>query len=138
MTVCVCSVAYGIYVISESLGSVIGNSAIGFFRDTTHGWDLDIEIFAGMAITATCLTLLLIFLDYMQWIGIGAHGYPMGGLNKSSFEAGKGYDRLKRHKDRYLAKEHRRWRDAERDKQEAHGEVVATLEPYNDKATRII
>jgi MFS family permease len=105
--------AYGGYEISESIGSVIGNSVVGFLRDRTHSWDLDLTIFCGMAITAVLLSLLLICLDHLELIGTGANGKPLGGLNASSFESGKSYDRLKRSKDRWLTREHRKQREAE-------------------------
>jgi len=96
----------------ESVGSVLGNATIGFFRDQTHSWDTDLEIFAAMGATATLLTLLLVVMDRVRW---GTHrGHRrLGALNQSSFQSGREYDRLKKHKDSFLAKE-RKWRAVQR------------------------
>jgi MFS family permease len=110
------SSAYGIYEIMESVGSVVGNMAVGFFRDSTHSWDLDLAVFAGMGATATALTVLLIFLDFMGWIGLGA-GAPVGALNQSSFQTKLQQDQLKKRKDRFLQKESR-WKVIEQQQRE--------------------
>lgn len=125
------SLAYGAYVIAESFGSVVGNLAVGALRDETHNWDLDILIFAGMAAVAVVLTLLLIFLDHMNWAGLGAGGHALGGLNDSSFKAAKEYDRAQRRKDLYLAKEHqRRKQERARSINTEEGDIVAAIGPY--------
>ena len=94
------SVAYGIYEISESLGSVIGNAAVGFVRDETTSWDLDLQIFIAMSLIAAALTIILIIMDSFHCIGVG-----VGKLNESSFIMGQTYDRLKRKKDRHLQRQ---------------------------------
>jgi MFS family permease len=118
--------AYGIYESMESVGSVAGNALVGYLRDTTHSWDMDLEIFAGMGFVATALTLLLIGLDKMGWIGVAGGGTPAlgggfaaraGSLNQSSFATGLEYDRLQRSKDRFLQKQNR-WREEERQLEE--------------------
>lgn len=127
--------AYGVYVISESVGSVLGNGVVGFIRDTTHSWDTDIEIFACMAFGATALTVVLIALDHYECLGTAASGRPLGGLNQASQPTVRDYDRLKKRKDRYLAREHRKWRRQEEGEArsdaaveaEESGEVVATI-----------
>jgi len=114
-------VGYGIYEISESLGSVLGNPLVGYVRDTTHGWDADLLLFAGMGGVATLLTLLLIFIDRWGWVcffgPIGAGERRAGSLNQSSVAMGLEYDRLQRSKDRFLQKE-RRWREVAKQQQE--------------------
>jgi hypothetical protein len=117
------SIAYGIYEISESVGSVLGNGIVGYLRDTTHSWDADISIFAGMAASATLLTIGLILLDRYEWAGLTSSddgdsgtgsaitGSPYdvsrhgglnklsmrreGSLNRSSIETATEYDRIK-------------------------------------------
>jgi len=115
--------AYGIYSIMESVGSVLGNTVVGFIRDQTQDWDLDLQIFASMGVIATVLSLVLIFLDAMQWSGLGARNLKtgkalsrkdlakagLGALNRSSYVIRQEADRMKSAKDRYLRKE-LKWR----------------------------
>lgn len=55
--------AYGIYEISESLGAVIGHVSIGFIRDYTDSYQMDLMIFAILGIISFLLTMMLIALD---------------------------------------------------------------------------
>lgn len=111
----------------ESLGSVIGNSLVGFFRDSTHSWDLDLQVFAAMGASATVLTLVLIALDIGNCVGLGtgSGGRAIGGsLNASSFRSKLDLDRLKQRKDRFLNKE-RKWREIEQQQHEEEAAAAA-------------
>src|SRR5206468_3618263 len=51
--------AYGVYEISESVGAVAGHSLVGYVRDTTHSYDMDMNLFIGMGLVASALSLFL-------------------------------------------------------------------------------
>lgn len=107
-------VGYGIYQVSESLGSVIGNPVVGWLRDQSHSWDSSLTLFMGLALTATALTLLLILLDRKGCIGIGAHGRPMGGLNESSFaDADQQAEEPQHRHHKHVEQKRQRWKEIE-------------------------
>ena len=117
----------------ESIGSVVGNSAVGFFRDSTHSWDLDLEVFAAMGASATVLTLILIALDKFNCVGLGtgSGGRAIGGsLNASSMRSRLDLDRLKQRKDRFLKKE-LKWREIEQQLQQEE-EAAAAIRHVED------
>eukprot|EP00128_Syssomonas_multiformis_P001330 Colp12_sorted_trinity150504_noHs@15428 len=57
--------AYGMYEISESVGSLIGNPLVGFFRDHTHSYETDLWVFVGMAFFCIGLALVIHVVDHI-------------------------------------------------------------------------
>lgn len=76
----VAGLAYGLYAIAESLGKVVGNPLVGYFKDRSGGYTLDEVIFASMSGAAALLCLAVSVVD--RWRG--------GTLNWRSADAAQG------------------------------------------------
>jgi predicted MFS family arabinose efflux permease len=59
----VAGLAYGIYAVAESLGKVVGNPLVGYFKDRTGGYTLDEIIFASMSGAAILMCVLISIVD---------------------------------------------------------------------------
>ena len=57
----------GSYAIAESLGKVVGNPLVGYFKQRTGGYTADSVIFASMSGAAVVLCLLISIVD--KWRG---------------------------------------------------------------------
>ena len=57
----------GSYAIAESLGKVVGNPLVGYFKQRTGGYTADSLIFASMSGAAVILCLLISIVD--KWRG---------------------------------------------------------------------
>ena len=57
----------GSYAIAESLGKVVGNPLVGYFKQRTGGYKADSLIFASMSGAAVILCLLISIVD--TWRG---------------------------------------------------------------------
>jgi hypothetical protein len=118
-----------VYEISESVGSVIGNYSVGWLRDTTHSWDLDLIMFATMGGIAVLLTLVLVFMDHMRWAGAGAGAEgtsSLGALNQSSFVMREELKKLSHVKNKFFRKLSRRKQREEKREEESANEEAGT------------
>lgn len=55
--------AYGFYEISEAAGNVAGNALVGYIRDITGSYTLDLYMFACMGVIASILAVVLTATD---------------------------------------------------------------------------
>ena len=59
----VAGLAYGFYAIAESLGKVVGNPLVGYFKERTGDYLLDEMIFAAMGGAAVLICGLVAVID---------------------------------------------------------------------------
>ncbi|GLD93033.1 hypothetical protein PINS_up001625 [Pythium insidiosum] len=61
--------AFGIVEVTDAVGATFGNLMIGFLRDKTGSYDLDMYILLGMAVMTLVLSVVLVFEDSQSgWI----------------------------------------------------------------------
>ena len=60
----VSGVAFGMYIVAENFGKVVGNPLIGYFKDITGDFILDEQIFVSMSALAVLLCGVIALLDW--------------------------------------------------------------------------
>jgi hypothetical protein len=59
----VAGVAFGLYIVAENFGKVVGNPLMGYLRDAIGNYVLDQQIFVGMSSVALLLCCVIDVLD---------------------------------------------------------------------------